>query len=144
MDGEVHTAFDAVSPEQVALETGWDFSLPYPSHRLEDNLIGAPPMAAVGENLVACASAYVPSDDLDQLIFVVSPRSEPMTTGLYWYLHYRRGTGDLSQIIVMDKSGDQCNRLTVARRIRKAVSVRCARVRHAKHSNTEPARGPAA
>ena len=29
-----------------------------------------------------------------------------MTTGLYWYLHYRRGTGDLSQIIVMDQSGD--------------------------------------
>ena len=29
-----------------------------------------------------------------------------MTTGLYWYLHYRRGTGDLSQIIVMDQSDD--------------------------------------
>ena len=60
-----------------------------------------------GENLVACAPVYVPSDDLPQLIFVVSPRSEPMTTGLYWYLHYWRGTGDLSQIIVMDQSDDQ-------------------------------------
>ena len=43
---------------------------------------------------------------LEQLIFVVIPLSEPMTTGLYWYLHYWRGTGDLSQIIVMDQSGD--------------------------------------
>ena len=63
-------------------------------------------MAAVGENLVACAPAYVPSDDHEQLIFVVSPRSEPMTTGLYRYLHYRRGTGELSRLIVMDQSGD--------------------------------------
>ena len=53
-------------------------------------------MAAVGENLVACAPTCVPSDDLEQLIFVVSPRREPMTTGLDWYLHYRRGTGDLT------------------------------------------------
>jgi hypothetical protein len=30
-----------------------------------------------------------------------------MTTGLYWNLHDRRGTGDLSQIIVMDQSHDQ-------------------------------------
>ena len=60
-----------------------------------------------GENLVACAPVYVPSDDLPQLIFVVSPRSEPMTTGLCLYLHYWRGTGDLSQIIVMDQSDDQ-------------------------------------
>ncbi len=30
-----------------------------------------------------------------------------MTTGLYWNLHYRRDTGDLSQIIVMDQSDDQ-------------------------------------
>ena len=29
-----------------------------------------------------------------------------MTTGLYWKLHYRRGTGDLSHIIVMDQSHD--------------------------------------
>ena len=100
VDREDQTALDAVSPAQVALETGWDFSLPFHIHRLEDNLLGAPPMAAVGENLVACAPAYVPSDDLEQLIFVVSPRSEPMTTGLYWYLHYRRGSGDLSQVIV--------------------------------------------
>lgn len=71
-------------------------------------------MAAGGGNAAcanttscACAPAYVPSDDLEQLIFVVSPRSEPMTTGLYWYLHYRRGTGDLSQIIAMDQSDDQ-------------------------------------
>ena len=26
---------------------------------------------------------------LEQFVFVASPRSEPMTTGLYWYLHYR-------------------------------------------------------
>ena len=44
---------------------------------------------------------------LEQFVFVVSPRREPMTTGLYWNLHYRRGTGDLSQIIVMDQSDDQ-------------------------------------
>ena len=61
----------------------------------------------MGENLLACAPAYVPSDKLEQLIFVVSPRSEPMTTGLYWDLPYQRGTGDLSQIIVMDQRGDQ-------------------------------------
>ena len=30
-----------------------------------------------------------------------------MTTGLNWYLHYRRGTGNLSQIIVMDQTDDQ-------------------------------------
>ncbi len=101
MDREDQAARDAVSSAQVAVETGWDFSLPFPIHRLEDNLLGAPPMAAVGENLVACAPAYVPSDKLERLIFVVSPRSEPMTTGLYWYLHYRRGTGDLSQIAVI-------------------------------------------
>lgn len=61
-------------------------------------------MAAVAENLVACAPAYVPSDDLEQLIFVVSPRSGPMTTGLYWHWNYRRASGDLSQIIVMNQS----------------------------------------
>ena len=27
-----------------------------------------------------------------------------MTTGLYWYLHYRRGTGDLSQTIMWTKA----------------------------------------
>ena len=30
-----------------------------------------------------------------------------MTTGLYWNLHYRRGTRDISQIIVMDQRHDQ-------------------------------------
>ena len=30
VDREDQTAFDAVSPAQVALETGWDFSLPFP------------------------------------------------------------------------------------------------------------------
>ena len=38
--------------------------------------------------------AYIPSDDRDQ-------------PGLCWYLHYRRCTGDLSQINVMDHSDDQ-------------------------------------
>ncbi len=73
VDREDQTAMDAVSQAQVALETGWDFSLPFPSDCLEDNLLGTPPMAAVGENLVACAPAFVPSDDLEQLLFVVSP-----------------------------------------------------------------------
>jgi hypothetical protein len=39
---------------------------------------------------------------LEQFVFVLSPSSEPMTTGLYWNLHYRRDTGDVSRIIVMD------------------------------------------
>ena len=45
VDREDQTAFEAVSPAQVVLETGWDFSLPFPIHRLEDNLLGAPPIA---------------------------------------------------------------------------------------------------
>ena len=44
---------------------------------------------------------------LEQFVFVLSLSSEPMTTGLYWNLHYRRDTGDVSQIIVMDQSDDQ-------------------------------------
>ncbi|MES2469462.1 MAG: hypothetical protein V4675_19310 [Verrucomicrobiota bacterium] len=43
-----------------------------------------------------------------QFVFVVSPRREPIPPGLYWNLHDRRGTGDLSQIAVMDQSGDPC------------------------------------
>ena len=107
VDQKDQAAQDAVSPEQLTVETGWDFSIPFPSHRLEVNLLGTPPLAVVGKDLVACAPNYHPSDRFELLIFVVSPRSEPMTTGLYWYVYYRRGTRELNQILVMDQSRDE-------------------------------------
>ena len=61
----------------------------------------------MGKDLVACAPHYNPTDQLELLTFVVSPRSESMTTGLYWYVYYRRGTRELNQIIVMDQGHDE-------------------------------------
>lgn len=107
VDQKDKAAQDAVSPEQLAVETGWEFSIPFPTHRLSDDLLGTPPLAAVGKDLVACAPHYNPTDQLELLTFVVSPRSESMTTGLYWYVYYRRGTRELNQIIVMDQGHDE-------------------------------------
>lgn len=100
------TAQDAISPEQLSFETGWDFSLPFPKDRLENDLLGTPPMAMVGKNLVVCAPVYVPGDEDNLLLFVMSPKAEPMTTGLCWHLRYLSGTSQLSQILVTDESQD--------------------------------------